>query len=47
MGHVGQDRLCILHRDLAAHIIRGVEPRRIFAQYMGRQDGITRGATAT
>jgi pyruvate dehydrogenase E1 component alpha subunit len=38
-----QDRLCILHRDLAAHIIRGVEPRRIFAQYMGRQDGITRG----
>jgi TPP-dependent pyruvate/acetoin dehydrogenase alpha subunit len=37
------DRLCILHRDLAAHIIRGVEPWRIFAQYMGRQDGITRG----
>jgi TPP-dependent pyruvate/acetoin dehydrogenase alpha subunit len=37
------DRLCILHRDLAAHIIRGVEPRRIFAQYMGRADGITRG----
>ena len=38
-----QDRLCILHRDLAAHIIRGVEPWRIFAQYMGRADGITRG----
>src|SRR4051812_44432609 len=38
-----EDRLCILHRDLAAHIIRGVEPRRIFAQYMGRADGITRG----
>src|SRR5690242_3056434 len=38
-----QDRLCILHRDLAAHIIRGVEPHRIFAQYMGREDGITRG----
>src|SRR3954464_12291478 len=38
-----QDRLCILHRALAAHVIRGVEPRRIFAQYMGRQDGITRG----
>src|SRR3954464_6327644 len=37
------DRLCILHRDLAAHIIRGVEPWRIFAQYMGRADGITRG----
>src|SRR5881227_1504002 len=38
-----QDRLCILHRDLAAHIIRGVEPHRIFAQYMGRADGITHG----
>src|SRR3954452_9386991 len=37
------DRLCILHRDRAAHIIRGVEPWRIFAQYMGRADGITRG----
>ncbi len=38
-----QDRLCILHRDLAAHLIRGVEPVRIFAQYMGRADGITAG----
>jgi TPP-dependent pyruvate/acetoin dehydrogenase alpha subunit len=38
-----EDRLCILHRDLAAHIIRGVEPARIFAQYMGREDGITGG----
>src|SRR3982751_3486609 len=38
-----EDRLCILHRDLAAHITRGVEPRRIFAQYMGREDGITHG----
>ena len=38
-----QDRLCILHRDLAAHVIRGVEPARIFAQYMGREDGITGG----
>jgi len=38
-----QDRLCILHRDLAAHVIRGVEPARIFSQYMGRAAGITRG----
>src|SRR3954471_2910988 len=38
-----RDRLCILHRDLAAHVIRGVEPARIFAQYMGRDGGITRG----
>jgi TPP-dependent pyruvate/acetoin dehydrogenase alpha subunit len=38
-----QDRLCILHRDLAAHLIRGVGVERIFAQYMGRSGGITRG----
>ena len=38
-----QDRLCILHRDLAAHIIRGVAPPRILAQYLGREAGITRG----
>jgi TPP-dependent pyruvate/acetoin dehydrogenase alpha subunit len=38
-----EDRLCILHRDLAAHIIRGVSPARILAQYMGRATGVTRG----
>jgi len=38
-----EDRLCILHRDLAAHIIRGVSPVRILAQYMGRAAGITAG----
>jgi pyruvate dehydrogenase E1 component alpha subunit len=38
-----QDRLCILHRDLAAHVIRGVMPSRIFSQYMGREAGITGG----
>jgi pyruvate dehydrogenase E1 component alpha subunit len=37
------DRLCILHRDLAAHIIRGVSPERILGQYLGRDTGITRG----
>ncbi len=37
------DRLCILHRDLAAHIVRGVTPERILAQYMGRAAGITAG----
>src|SRR5881227_1380948 len=37
------DRLCILHRDLAAHLIRGVTPARILAQYMGRAAGITVG----
>lgn len=38
-----EDRLCILHRDLAAHIVRGVEPARILAQYMGRATGVTGG----
>lgn len=38
-----EDRLCVLHRDLAAHIVRGVEPARILAQYMGRATGVTRG----
>src|SRR3984885_6308690 len=38
-----EDRLCILHRDLAAHLIRGVTPSRILAQYMGRATGITGG----
>ena len=32
-----------LHRDLGVHITRGVEPWRIFAQFMGRADGPTRG----
>jgi TPP-dependent pyruvate/acetoin dehydrogenase alpha subunit len=38
-----EDRLCILHRDLAAHLIRGVSPARIFGQYMGRAGGVTGG----
>jgi pyruvate dehydrogenase E1 component alpha subunit len=38
-----EDRLCVLHRDLAAHLVRGVEPERIFAQYMGRAGGVTHG----
>jgi pyruvate dehydrogenase E1 component alpha subunit len=38
-----RDRLCILHRDLAAHVIRGVPIPSIFGQYMGRDGGLTRG----
>jgi TPP-dependent pyruvate/acetoin dehydrogenase alpha subunit len=38
-----EDRLCILHRDLAAHLIRGVPPARIVAQYLGREAGVTAG----
>jgi TPP-dependent pyruvate/acetoin dehydrogenase alpha subunit len=37
------DRLCVLHRDLAAHLVRGVTPARAFGQYMGRAGGVTGG----
>lgn len=37
------DRLCVLHRDLGAHLVRGVQPWRILSQYMGREAGITNG----
>ena len=33
-----RDRACILHRDLGAHLVRGVEPGRVLAQMMGRGD---------
>src|ERR1700746_3922322 len=38
-----EDRLCVLHRDLAAHVIRGVTPARILGQYLGRASGVTKG----
>ncbi len=38
-----EDRLCVLHRDLAAHLIRGVTPTTILSQYMGREAGVTGG----
>jgi pyruvate dehydrogenase E1 component alpha subunit len=38
-----RDRLCVLHRDLAAHVIRGVPAAKIFGQYMGRAGGVTGG----
>src|ERR1700684_2572788 len=38
-----EDALFPSHRDMALFLIRGVEPRRIFAQYMGRTGGLTRG----
>ena len=37
------DVLCPSHRDLALFLIRGIHPRQIFAQYMGRVGGLTRG----
>jgi len=38
-----EDVLFPSHRDMAAFLIRGIPARRIFAQYMGRVDGPTRG----
>src|SRR3954471_1398798 len=37
------DRACILHRDLGAHLVRGVAPGRVLAQMMGRAGGVTAG----
>ena len=38
-----RDRMCILHRDLGAHFVRGVTPDRYLANYMGRSGGVTAG----
>ena len=38
-----EDVLFPCHRDLALYFIRGIHPRHIFAQYMGRTGGLTRG----
>jgi pyruvate dehydrogenase E1 component alpha subunit len=32
-----------LHRDMGVHVTRGVEPWRIFANYMGRSEGPAKG----
>jgi TPP-dependent pyruvate/acetoin dehydrogenase alpha subunit len=38
-----EDVLFPCHRDLALYFIRGVHPRQVLAQYMGRVGGMTRG----
>jgi len=38
-----RDRMCIVHRDLGAHFVRGVTPARYLANYMGRVGGVTAG----
>jgi pyruvate dehydrogenase E1 component alpha subunit len=38
-----RDRMCILHRDLGAHLVRGVTPDRYLGNYMGRAGGVTGG----
>jgi pyruvate dehydrogenase E1 component alpha subunit len=37
------DILFPCHRDMALYFMRGVHPRQVFAQYMGRVGGLTRG----
>ena len=37
------DVLCPCHRDLGLFFLRGVTPRQVFAQYMGRVGGLTHG----
>ena len=37
------DFLYPCHRDMGLFFIRGVHPRQVFAQYMGRVGGLTRG----
>src|SRR3954451_3076032 len=37
-----RDRACILHRDMGAHLVRGVPPGRVLAQMMGREGGVPR-----
>jgi TPP-dependent pyruvate/acetoin dehydrogenase alpha subunit len=32
-----------MHRDLAAYIMRGIPVRRVFAQFLDREGGLTRG----
>jgi pyruvate dehydrogenase E1 component alpha subunit len=38
-----EDVMLPSHRDMAVWFIRGIPPRRIFAQYMGRVGGYTQG----
>lgn len=41
-----RDRVTPLHRDMGVHLVRGTEPARILAQYMGRAGGVTEGRDA-
>jgi len=41
---MGETDICApTQRDMGVHIVRGTEPWRILAHYMGRQDGLARG----
>jgi len=37
------DLIAPMHRDLAAYLMRGIPVRRVFAQFLDREGGLTRG----
>jgi len=37
------DIICPSHRDMGAFLLRGIDPKRIVAQYLGRSTGVTKG----
>jgi TPP-dependent pyruvate/acetoin dehydrogenase alpha subunit len=40
------DVVAPMHRDLGAYLARGLHPRRILAQFLGREGGVSRGRDA-
>ncbi|NCC31886.1 MAG: thiamine pyrophosphate-dependent dehydrogenase E1 component subunit alpha [Chloroflexia bacterium] len=44
---LGPDDVCApMHRDLGTYLVRGLTPRRIVAQFLGRSTGVSRGRDA-
>ncbi|MFV9504075.1 MAG: thiamine pyrophosphate-dependent dehydrogenase E1 component subunit alpha [Oscillochloridaceae bacterium umkhey_bin13] len=44
---LGPDDVCApMHRDLGTYLVRGLHPRRILAQFLGREAGVSRGRDA-
>lgn len=42
----GDDVVAPMHRDLGCYLLRGLSPRRIFANLLGRANGVTAGRDA-
>lgn len=42
----GDDVVAPMHRDLGCYLLRGITPRRMFANMLGRATGVTRGRDA-
>ena len=41
-----EDAVAPMHRDLGCVLLRGLTPRRVFANLLGRETGVTRGRDA-